>query len=83
MKEVIKTYNLSKKYKNFDALLDVSINVKQWDIYGLVGDNGAGKTTLLRILAGQSYSSSGSFELFSTSNEKELSEIRKNIGVII
>ena len=83
MREVIKTYNLSKKYKNSDALLDVSINVKKGDIYGLVGDNGAGKTTLLRILAGQSDASSGSFELFSTSNEKELSEIRKHTGVII
>ena len=83
MREVIKTYNLYKKYKNSDALLDVSINVKKGDIYGLVGDNGAGKTTLLRILAGQSYVSSGSFELFSTSNEKELSEIRKHTGVII
>ena len=83
MREVIKTYNLYKKYKNSDALLDVSINVKKGDIYGLVGDNGAGKTTLLRILSGQSYASSGSFELFSTSNEKELSEIRKHTGVII
>ncbi len=83
MKEVIKTYNLSKKYGNYDALLDVSINVKQGDIYGLVGDNGAGKTTLLRILTGQSYASSGSFELFSTSNDKELNEVRKQTGVII
>ncbi|MEG2789488.1 MAG: ABC transporter ATP-binding protein [Romboutsia sp.] len=83
MKEVIKTYNLSKKYGNYDALSDVSINVKQGDIYGLVGNNGAGKTTLLRILAGQSYASSGSFELFSTSDDKELNEVRKHIGVII
>lgn len=83
MKEVIKTYNLSKKYGNYDALLDVSINVKQGEIYGLVGDNGAGKTTLLRILAGQTHASSGSFELFSVSEDKELSEIRKHTGVII
>ena len=83
MKEVIKTYNLSKKYGNYDALLDVNINVKQGDIYGLVGDNGAGKTTLLRILAGQSHASSGSFELFSVSDEKEINEVRKHTGVII
>lgn len=83
MKEVIKTYNLSKKYGNYDALLDVNINVKQGDIYGLVGDNGAGKTTLFRILSGQSHASSGSFELFSVSDEKELNEVRKHTGVII
>ncbi|MBO3444308.1 ABC transporter ATP-binding protein [Clostridium sp. CCUG 7971] len=83
MKEVIKTYGLSKQYKNFDALKDININVKQGDIYGLVGDNGAGKTTLLRILTGQSLSSEGSFELFSTSNDKDLKEVKKHIGVII
>lgn len=83
MKEVIRTYNLSKKYGSHDTLIDVNINVKQGDIYGLVGDNGAGKTTLLRILSGQSNTSSGSFEIFSTSDEKELSEIRKHTGVII
>lgn len=83
MKDVIKTYNLSKKYGNFDALKDVSINVKQGDIYGLVGNNGAGKTTLLKILTGQSYASSGSLEILSVSDEKELNEVRKHTGVII
>lgn len=83
MKEVIKTYKLSKKYGNYNALSDVSITIKQGDIYGLVGDNGAGKTTLLRILTGQSYASSGDFEIFSKSTDKDLSEVRKNIGAII
>ena len=83
MTEVIKTYNLSKKYGNFNALLNVNINVEQGDIYGLVGNNGAGKTTLLKILAGQSHASSGSFEILSISDEKELSEVRKHTGVII
>lgn len=83
MKEVIKTYKLSKKYGNYNALYDVSITIKQGDIYGLVGDNGAGKTTLLRILTGQSYASSGDFEIFSKSTDKDLSEARKSIGAII
>lgn len=83
MKEVIKTYKLSKSYKNCNALIDVNINVNQGDIYGLVGNNGAGKTTLLKILAGQSQLSRGSFELFSKSSEKDLNLVRKRTGVII
>lgn len=83
MKEVIKTYKLSKSYKNCNALIDVNINVNQGDIYGLVGNNGAGKTTLLKILTGQSQLSRGSFELFSKSSEKDLNLVRKRTGVII
>lgn len=83
MKEVIKTYSLSKKYVDNNALLDVNITVNKGDIYGLVGNNGAGKTTLLRILTGQSEASSGNFELFSKSLPKDLSRERKNIGAII
>lgn len=83
MKEVIKTYKLSKLYKNCNALIDANITVNQGDIYGLVGNNGAGKTTLLKILTGQSQLSSGSFELFSKSSEKDLNLVRKRTGVII
>lgn len=44
--------HISKKYGKTLVLRDVSIHVKQGDIYGLVGKNGSGKTTLLRILSG-------------------------------
>lgn len=83
MKEVIKTHKLSKVYGKYTALSDININVKQGDIYGLVGNNGAGKTTLLRILTGQSEATSGSFELFSESSDKELNRVRRRTGAII
>lgn len=44
--------HISKKYGNTSVLKDVSIHIKQGEIYGLIGKNGAGKTTLLRILCG-------------------------------
>lgn len=83
MKEIIKTHKLSKTYKNTTALNEVSLTVKEGEIYGLVGNNGAGKTTLLRILTGQCEKTSGSFELFSKTSEKELNEVRKRTGAII
>jgi ABC-2 type transport system ATP-binding protein len=83
MKEVIKTNKLSKTYGKDSALLDINITVRQGDIYGLVGNNGAGKTTLFRILTGQSDATSGSFELFSKSSDKELRRARRRTGVII
>lgn len=83
MKEVIKTHKLSKVYGKYTALSDINITVKQGDIYGLVGNNGAGKTTLLRIFTGQSEATSGSFELFSKSSDKELNSARRRTGAII
>ncbi|GKX27712.1 bacitracin ABC transporter ATP-binding protein [Vallitalea longa] len=83
MKEVIRTHKLSKAYGEDVALSNINITVGQGDIYGLVGNNGAGKTTLLRILTGQTVASSGDYELFSKSSDKELLRIRKKIGSII
>ena len=48
----ITTARISKEYGEHIALRDVSIHVKQGEIYGLVGKNGSGKTTLFRILTG-------------------------------
>jgi ABC-type multidrug transport system ATPase subunit len=44
--------HIRKKYGGNTVLRDVSVHVKQGEIYGLVGRNGSGKTTLLRILTG-------------------------------
>lgn len=83
MEEIIKANNLTKNYGDFTALKDINITIKKGDIYGLVGNNGAGKTTLLRILTGQSRPTTGSFELFGKSGDKELSRARRRTGAII
>lgn len=44
--------HISKQYGKNLVLRDVSIHLKQGEIYGLIGKNGSGKTTLLRILSG-------------------------------
>lgn len=49
---VVQTRQASKAYGSFYALKQVSMHVKQGDIYGLIGDNGAGKSTLLKLLTG-------------------------------
>ncbi|MCX7820831.1 MAG: ABC transporter ATP-binding protein [Brevinematales bacterium] len=54
MREIIRIENLSKKYGNFVALKNVSLEVKEGEIYGLLGPNGAGKTTLMKTIYGKS-----------------------------
>jgi ABC-2 type transport system ATP-binding protein len=46
------TSNISKFFGEFKALHDLSISVKQNEIFGFIGKNGAGKTTFMRIICG-------------------------------
>lgn len=50
--DMIKAEHIGKKYGGKTILRDVSLHVRQGEIYGLIGKNGSGKTTLLRILTG-------------------------------
>lgn len=49
---MIEIKNVTKRFGSFTAIEDISFNVEESSIYGLVGYNGAGKTTLLKTCAG-------------------------------
>ncbi|MDR3622310.1 MAG: ABC transporter ATP-binding protein [Paludisphaera borealis] len=49
---LIATENLSKAYGGFFALRDLSLNIRQGEVFGLLGPNGSGKTTTIRLLLG-------------------------------
>lgn len=80
---VIETTQLCKYYSNLHALENVNVHVPKGAIYGLVGDNGAGKSTLLKILAGQSFATSGEIRLLGQTSERDLRLARKHIGCLI
>ena len=82
MREIIlKTNNLTKKYKNFIALDNINITIQKGDIYGLIGRNGAGKTTLMKLITTLTNKTEGSFSLFGS--EEELTESKRRIGCLI
>jgi ABC-type multidrug transport system, ATPase component len=83
MNTVIRTGNLTKRYKSQLAVNNISMEVKQGEIYGLVGKNGAGKTTLLRMITGLSMPTSGELELFNESSQEGLNKSRRRTGSII
>lgn len=57
---MIKITNLTKRYGDFLAVDDISLEVRRGEVFGFLGPNGAGKTTTIRILVGLSLPSSGS-----------------------
>lgn len=79
---ILKTNNLTKKYKDFKALDNININIKKGDIYGLIGRNGAGKTTLMKVITTLTNKTSGEFELFNRP-DNNLIESKKRIGCLI
>ena len=49
----------NRKYENFHALKEISIQIQDGEILGILGENGAGKTTLIKLLVGLLHPSSG------------------------
>tara|TARA_B100001027_G_C16229417_1_gene313821 strand:+ start:111 stop:851 length:741 start_codon:yes stop_codon:yes gene_type:complete len=56
---VLKLKNISKNFGAIIALDNVSLNIEEGEVLGLMGDNGAGKSTLIKILAGNFKQSKG------------------------
>ncbi len=80
---VMKINSLTKSYHGINALNDVSLTLEFGKIYGLIGQNGAGKSTLMSIVAGHSFPTKGSVELFGHKGEKALQMERKRLGCMI
>lgn len=82
MEYLLSTNCLTKQYGRHNAVEQVSLHVRQGDIYGLIGRNGAGKTTLLKIISGLAASTDGDFSLFGYGG-KEKRQVMHRIGTLI
>lgn len=75
MIKIIEIENLKKSYNDIVAVNNISFNIKEGEMFGLVGPDGAGKTTTIRILCGLLNADKGTIKIF----QKEISENRKQI----
>lgn len=82
MEYILETNGLCKNFHKQKALDNVSIHVKQGEIYGLIGRNGAGKTTLLKIISDLSAPTSGDYKIFGKTG-KEMKKISSRMGTLI
>ena len=83
MGNILRTYDLTKKYKNCTAVESLNMSINQGDIYGFLGENGAGKTTTIRMIMGLIKKSGGEIELFSQKYSNKNRELLKRIGSMI
>ena len=79
---LLTTRELCKSYRE-PAVDHVSLEVKQGQIFGLVGKNGAGKTTLIRMATGQTMPTSGELALFGETSVRGLERMRGRLGCMV
>lgn len=83
---MIEINNLYKSFGDTEVIKGVTLNIKQGEIYGLIGHSGAGKSTLLRCINGLEGYNSGSVKVMGKEvkdlNKKDLREFRKDLGMI-
>ena len=77
----IEIRNVSKQFGDFQALRDVSLDIKSGELIALLGPSGCGKTTLLRIIAGLESPDVGSIH-FSGEDTTDVHVRERNVGFV-
>ena len=83
MGNVIKVEKLEKKFKEQTAVKEVSFEVGQGEIFGLLGPSGAGKTTMIKMMTGELAKTSGNCEVLGMQPEQyKTARFKSQIGVL-
>lgn len=83
MSNVIEINNLVKRYKELVALDHLSLEVKEGEIFGLLGPNGSGKTTTINCILSLLTYDKGSIKVFGKEMTPSSYDIKKQIGVVM
>lgn len=76
----ISLQNISKSYKEVAALKNISFEVNEGELFGLIGPDGAGKTTLFRILTTLLFADNGNASVAGFEVVNDYKSIRNNVG---
>ena len=79
---MIQVQNLTHRYGDRVALANVSFEVKQGEIFGLLGPNGGGKSTLFRILSTMMVPTEGHAILAGFDVQRDPAQVRRLVGVV-
>lgn len=82
MKKIIEVKNLTKEYKTLKAVDDISFDVYEGEILGLLGPNGSGKSTTINSILSLLNFSRGSIKIFGEEMKPNSYDIKRNIGVV-
>jgi lantibiotic transport system ATP-binding protein len=80
---LLETEGLTKRLGGKNVVEDVSLRIRQGDIYGFLGPNGAGKTTTIRMLLGLVKPTAGHVRMFGLDMRKERLAALRKVGSLV
>ncbi|UCC65836.1 MAG: ABC transporter ATP-binding protein [Anaerolineae bacterium] len=80
---VIRTYDLTKRYKTLTAVDNLNIEVYRGEVFGFLGPNGAGKTTTISMLLGLIRPTVGSAEVLGYNMRTQASPALRQVGALV
>lgn len=79
---IVEVTNLVKRYKDFLAVDNINLDIKEGEIFGLLGPNGAGKSTTINTLIGMTKLDAGEIKILGMNMKTKEREIKRQIGVV-
>jgi len=79
---LVNATNLKKSFGSTHAVDDISLHVREGEIYGLVGSDGAGKTTTMRLLVGALLPDAGEISVCGYDLRKQVEQVRSQVGYL-
>jgi ABC-2 type transport system ATP-binding protein len=79
---MIRLVKLTKKFKGFRAVDEISLDVEKGTMFGFLGPNGAGKTTTIKIMAGILQPTSGEVLIDGLHLSKDPTEVKRRMGIV-
>jgi ABC-2 type transport system ATP-binding protein len=83
MQPVVRLEKVSRCFGKLRALNELSLEVREGEIYGFLGRNGAGKTTTLRILIGNLKPDAGNIDLFGSRVRRVTVQLKQRMGYVL
>lgn len=82
MKDIIEIKHLSKHFGEVKAVQDLSLKVKEGELFAFLGINGAGKSTTISIMCGQLAKDAGTVRIDGADLERETDTVKRKLGVV-
>lgn len=79
---LVEAIHVSKSFGATHAVDDISLHVREGEIYGLVGSDGAGKTTTMRLLVGALLPDAGEITVCGYDVRRQIEQVRSQVGYL-